>query len=364
MFGAAVMARFDIVGFDPRGVGSSSPVHCLNQRPVVAPAAPDNATETAKIVDSATAVTAACEANSGDVLPYLGTWNVARDLEQIRIALGDDKLTYVGWSYGTLIGALYASLFPTHIRAMVLDGVVDPNLDLRQFDLDQAVAFQRQFNKFFAYCAGRTQCPFHSHGKPRAAFDALMAKLDADPRILSERDAVYGIMTYLSDDNLSGLGAALAAAAKGNGSRLRDAGAMSASFLDGFDAVFCADYAASRDPETYASMAADLAKAAPDFGAPNAYFNFDCVYWPFQSQRVPARVSARGAPPILIISATGDPNTPHAWGKSLAGQLSSSVLLTRDGDGHTSMFRSACVRTAAERYIVKLATPRKGTTCK
>ncbi len=364
-FTPEVMARFDIVGFDPRGVGQSSAVHCLETRPELNHAFPADESDVAEFVHSAKAVAAACQANSGDLLPYVGTESVAADLDRIRAALGDDTLTYVGSSYGTLIGALYAEMFPTHIRAMVLDGPVDPSLDMAEFITGQAIGSQRQLDKFLAGCAAETGCAFHSDGNPGAAFDALMERFAEGPIGGVTAQVAWGAVYWeLTVDDTRRLAADLQAASLGDTTPLEDAaGWMFEPYaLDAYEAVNCADYRAPRTPEGFAEMAADAVRVAPDFGAAVAYGYFDCVYWPYESERDSMRVTAGGAKPILVIAATGDPATPYEWGQSLASQLSSGVLVTRDGDGHTSL-ENWCIAQLAESYLLTLATPEPGTTC-
>ncbi|MBA2757275.1 MAG: alpha/beta fold hydrolase, partial [Chloroflexi bacterium] len=180
-FPAAIRDRFDVVGFDPRGVNSSSAVRCIDNldgRADLDPS-PDDATELQALVDDARAYAEACGSRNDATLSYLSTDAVVDDLEGIRVAIGDEKLTYLGFSYGTLIGALYADRYPGRIRAMVLDGAVDPSLDLEQLRKDQARAFEISLGHFLADCAARTNCPFQGNGRPNKAFDALMAAIDA-----------------------------------------------------------------------------------------------------------------------------------------------------------------------------------------
>lgn len=364
-FTPEVMAKFDIVGFDPRGVGQSSAVQCLETRPKLNPAFPADESDVVEFVDSAKAIAAACQANSGDLLPYVGTESVAADLDRIRAGLGDDALTYVGSSYGTLIGALYAEMFPTHIRAMVLDGPVDPSLDLGEFITGQAIGTQRQLDKFLDNCAAETECAFHSDGNPRAAFDVLMERFAEGPIDGVTAQVAWGAVYWeLAIDDTRRLAGDLKAASLGNATPFEDAAGwmFEPSALDAYEAVNCADYRAPRTPEGFAEMAADAERVAPDFGAAVAYGYFNCVYWPYESERDSRRVTAEGAPRILVLAATGDPATPYEWGESLASQLSSGVLVTRNGDGHTSL-ENWCIAQLAESYLLTLALPEPVTTC-
>ena len=179
-FSPVILDSFDIVGFDPRGVGASTQIRCVDDIVHALPddSTPDNAAELKNLVDEAKAFADGCQRRNADLLPFLDTASVVKDLDRIREALGDEKLTYLGFSYGTLIGAMYASLFPTHVRAMILDGAMDPALGESKLREDQAVAFETAFDHFLADCAKRVACIFHSKGQPGKAFDSLMAAID------------------------------------------------------------------------------------------------------------------------------------------------------------------------------------------
>lgn len=363
-FGAEVIDRFDIVGFDPRGVGASSPVHCLDPRPQLDPPIPENADQTQEFVDYARAVTAACAANSGDILPFMGTENVARDLDRIRAAVGDELLTYVGTSYGTLIGELYADLYPTHIRAMILDGVVDPTLDFERFVVEQSAAAQGQLDAFLASCSADTICHFHTRNTTHS-FRQLMARFARGPIDgVTAFIALYAVYLALVQDDLGMLDQELTLAERGITFPMDQAAGWTddAASLDPYEAVNCVDYATPRTLDAFADIAAEAARVAPDFGAWNTYGYFDCAFWPAPPSRTPHAVTAAGAPPILVLSATGDPATPYQWGVNVAQQLASGVLVTRVGGGHTSR-ANACVRAIAENYLLTLTVPNTGTTC-
>ena len=180
-FGPDLTDRFDIVGFDPRGIGESDAIHCLDERPQLTDAFPEDAAEEQSFIDLAKEVTAACERNSGELLPFVGTDNVARDLNRMRAALGDEKLTYFGFSYGTFIGATYAEMFPNNIRTMVLDGPVDPALDFTEFVKTQSAASQAELDEFLDRCAEASSCAFSPDEEPEEGFDALMDRFDQGP---------------------------------------------------------------------------------------------------------------------------------------------------------------------------------------
>jgi pimeloyl-ACP methyl ester carboxylesterase len=384
IFPEALRRRFDIVGFDPRGVNLSTPVRCQDNLDghVALDRSPDSKAELAALVADATAFAKACEERNSDLLAHLSTIDVARDLEMIRIAIGEPKLTYMGFSYGTLIGALYAQQFPTHIRAMVLDGAIDPALDHAAFRSGQARAFETSLSHFLANCAADRDCYFYHGAQTRSAFDKLMASIDAHPlaaiRVKDRRKLTTGLAwqavagSMYTDAAWPALAAGLELARLGDGSIMllmtdpfngRNKNGSYSNLIDAYTANTCADFAAPRDVAAYTALATRLKRAAPHFAPLLAYNDLSCAFWPVISERTPARVTADGAPPIVVVGTTGDPATPYAWAKSLAAQLSSGVLLTRRGEGHTAFAASGCIDRAVHAYLVDLTAPRNGTAC-
>jgi pimeloyl-ACP methyl ester carboxylesterase len=315
-----------------------------------------------------------CEQASGNILPFVGTVDVARDLDRIRIALGDAKLTFIGHSYGTLLGATYADLFPTHVRAMVLDGAIDPALDTDNYVEEQARSFEAQLGSFFGWCA-EVDCPWHPSGPPTSALLSLIERSQAQST--SSRDAKSAGANALYTALLAGLGAqsswpsladALADAATGDGAA---ATSMSTHYnaggstngADAIEAIDCVDHPVDRNLSHYPALAAELARTAPVFGPLLAWGLVGCATWPALPTRVPAPASDRGAPPILVVGTTGDPVTPYAWAVALARQLSGGVLLTWRGQSHVAYFYSPCVRAADQAYLIDGSLPARGTVC-
>jgi pimeloyl-ACP methyl ester carboxylesterase len=296
--------------------------------------------------------------------------------------VGDAQLTYLGFSYGTLIGSTYAELFPSHIRAMTLDGAVDPALDLEQFRFGQARAFEGALMSFLKDCAARPSCPFHENGRTVKAFDSLMASIDAKPlpalRIDDARPVGPGIAWYAvlaslySRGSWGTLAETLAQAKLGDGSlmlliadpyRGRKPDGSYSNEQDAYTANTCLDFKAPTDVATYTAWAKKLQAIAPHFADLIAYNDLPCAFWPVPAERTPGPVSAKGAPPIEVVGATGDPATPYAWAVSLSKELSSGVLITREGEGHTSYAASSCVQRAVDAYLIDLTVPRNGLTC-
>jgi pimeloyl-ACP methyl ester carboxylesterase len=342
---------------------------------------PDNAAEIAELVADAQALADGCGERNPVVLSHMSTADVARDMDLIRASLGEDKLTYLGFSYGTLIGATYASLFPDHVRAMVLDGPLDPTLSLAKMREDQSKAFDKALDHFLDDCAKRTSCAFHSNGRPAAEFDDLMARIDKSPipSTAMGREAVGPTLAWdavlhslYSSDSWPLLAYALEAANRGDASLLlllsdpyqgRQADGTYSNLIDAYFGVMCLDFPTSGNPKAFTTLATRLVKVAPEFGRMLAYNDLPCAFWPTKAQRIPAAITAKGAPPIVVIGSTGDPATPYAWAVALDRQLASSTLVTREGEGHTSYLSDACVTKAVSPYLLTLKPPKPGLTC-
>ena len=373
------------MGFDPRGVGASTQIRCVDDIVHALPddSTPDNAAELKNLVDEAKAFADGCQRRNADLLPFLDTASVVNDLDRIREALGDDKLTYLGFSYGTLIGAMYASLFPTHVRAMILDGAMDPALGESKLREDQAVAFETAFDHFLADCAKRVACIFHSKGQPGKAFDSLMARSTArslpTPALAGRVNvgptlawaAVRG--SLYTKESWPGLAYSLALAQRGDGSGLlllsdpylgRQADGSYSNVIDAYYAVTCLDWPAPGDVASYTALAAKFAKVAPRFGQLTAYNDVECAFWTPAPVRTPAAIAAPTSPPIVVIGTRFDPATPYKWAVALTKELDTATLITYEGEGHTAFGSSTCVSNAAERYLALLTVPKKGLDCK
>jgi pimeloyl-ACP methyl ester carboxylesterase len=381
-----VLDRFDIVSFDPRGVDRSSPVTCSSgsssttssgssspPQPGIDPVPTTPAARQA-LLSNDRAFAAQCQHYSGAILPFVGTVDAARDLDRIRAALGDTQLTYIGHSYGTLLGATYAELFPTHVRAMVLDGAIDPASTTTAYATEQAVSLESALGSFFTWCAADTGCPWRPAGDPTTALLGLIQ--DARTRPLTAGSGTAG-PAELYDALLAGLesqsswptlAAALAAAEGGNGApavamsdRYETGGSPNAAEAE--QAIDCLDHPVDRNPASYMTLAATIGQSAPVFGPLLAWGLLGCATWPDLPTRSPAPASDPGAPPILVVGTTGDPVTPYAWAVALAGELTGGVLLTWRGASHVASFYSPCVRAASAAYLVSGTLPASGTTC-
>ncbi|MFC7807978.1 alpha/beta hydrolase [Streptomyces olivaceus] len=399
-------ARYDLVSFDPRGVGNSRAVRCSD------PALPDDsevddtpddgADELAALVAFNRDTAAACERNSGDVLPYVGTTQAAQDMDLIRQVLGDEKLHYFGISYGTELGGAYAHLFPERVGRAVLDGVVDPTHDRMAEALAQAGGFQRAFEHFAAWCAERGCALGADAERIVAATVALEEALDDTPLPVSDGgeldgdaliDAVSGAL--YRQDYWPTLRVALEAAADDDGDVLQDlaealgqrggdgdqdaSDAPDASDVpdvsdesdgsneeDAFRAITCDD---SSDRYTAADVRARLPeflRASPLFGPGLAWSALSCAGWPVPGTAHRPEVSAPGAPPVLLVGNTGDPATPYEGAARMAERLGKGVgfELTFEGEGHGAYDSgNGCVREAVDAYLLDGRLPAPGAVC-
>lgn len=374
-----VRDHFDLVAFDPRGVGRTLPVRCATTERLDAffglDPVPDNAREQAAVEKGNKDFVAGCQQRSGRVLPYVSTIVVAQDLERLRIALGDAKLTYLGYSYGTAIGASYLDQFPTHVRAMVLDGALDPSSSWDQLLAGQSRGFDVALGAFLADCQ-KTSCPFRKavSGDLTAAFDRLADKVETQPLSGSGRRTVgpaefnYGVGQALYSKSLwPYLSQGLTEAVQGTGSTLL---ALNDQYLDRTDtgyaniieanyAVNCIDRPWPRTLAPYQRLAEQVAKQYPRFGPAIALSGLACADWPVAAVSTPHRVTAPGSPPVVVLGNTRDPATPHSWAVALAEQLSRGILLTFNGDGHTIYRNSApgCIKDPVNAYLVSLTPP-------
>ena len=385
-FTKPVRERFDIVGFDPRGVAESDPVRCQNDPEtdtwLAADASPDDAAEERRLEELSRAFAQRCGARGGPLLAHMSTKDAARDMDLMRAALGDEQLYYLGKSYGTFLGATYAELFPGRVGRAVLDGAIDPRLSAADIARGQAEGFELALRAFVDDCV-RRDCPL---GKSRDTalrrLDQLLADADRAPlptddpaRKLTQSLAALGILVPLYDrTSWPILRGALEDAVGGDGSTLlalsdlytdrKENGAYETNSNDAIYAVNCLDRPDDASVEEVRRFAGELAKDSPPFGAFIAWSNRPCASWPGKPADRPQAIRAEGARPILVVGTTRDPATPYQWAEGLAEQLASGVLLSYDGDGHTAYAQDDdCVDRAVERYLIDGSPPADGTRC-
>lgn len=383
MMPASLLDRFDVVGFDPPGTGRTAPIVCLGPAGLARYLGSDPDPQTpaglSSMVGELRSFADGCEQRSRAELPYVSTVDAAMDMDLIRKDLGDAKLTYFGFSYGTLLGATYAGLYPTHIRAMVLDGAEDPSLPVLASLDQQSAAIEKNLDDVFSSCEASRSCAWKPGGDPLAAFEALEARVRKSPlkvpgtdRTVGPAELLFGTAAALYSTSTWGyLEQALAQASAGDGTDLlalfdaytgRNPDGTYSNELEANAAINCLD-APAPPIATIEAGAAQARAVAPVFGEQNLYSEIQCAVWPVPATGHPAPIKASGSPPILVVGSTGDPATPYAWAQGLASQLQSGVLLTRTGDGHTAYPASSCVRNYVDAYLTTLALPPPGTRC-
>ncbi|MEU0405510.1 alpha/beta fold hydrolase [Streptomyces sp. NPDC006197] len=431
--GKGVRERFDIVSFDPRGVGGSKPaLTCLTDDRAEdevhgAPLYPRTDAERADALADARATAAACRRASGPLLPHVGTDDAARDMDVLRAALGERRLTYVGWSYGTSLGTSYAEQFPRRVRAMVLDGAVDPSLDWRQRVLGQSTGFRDAVEEYADSCADVVgeACPGTTPEEIRTLVDRLLDRTRREPLPVDGAEegldaaglvSALSLSMYTPEAQWEGLSEALRAADGGDGTKLAalaagdedadgesdeesDAGTSGEPSEDGPTDGEPADGEPTGGEPAKDEPADGEASDVPEDNSDAALIAVDCLdvphprdaqaYWDALAPadeaagvygtsgvtselvckdwpagtRRPHRVHAPGVPPVLVVGTAGDPATPYDEAVSLARQFPGGMLLSFEAPGHTGYGRDACVGEKVEKYLVSLTKVRPGTTC-
>ncbi|WP_409329272.1 alpha/beta hydrolase [Trujillonella humicola] len=381
-----VLGRFDLIGFDPRGVGLTTPVECFTDEQKdqffsdePRPVQPEQLDAVLGLYDE---IAASCAEQYGDALGAFNTVDTARDMDRLRAALGDEQLTFLGYSYGTTLGSTYAELFPEQVRALVLDAAVDPTADAQANAEAGAAGLEAGFDAFAASCTGLISgCPVSDD--PRQYVNDLLGEAAAAPIPSSvpgeTRQATPGIVmtavTAAMYDPASWpqLSQSLRAARDGDAAGLfsladsysqRRADGSYANLFDANLAINCADtpedVTFSRDD--IAALAADWGARFPLFGADSAAALYLCSVWEAPRTPLPER-DAEGSEPIVVIGNAGDPITPIQGSVDMAETLDSGVLVTWEGQGHTAYPRTECVTGAVNAYLIDLAVPQDGLTC-
>lgn len=385
-----VRRSFDIVGFDPRGVGHSEPIVCLEPPKVdellgMDPT-PNDAAEYQAMQQTAADFGKACQQKYPQLLPHVSTVDAAKDMDVLRAVLGDEKLTYLGKSYGTFLGATYAGLYPARVGRLMLDGAIAPDLTNEQLNLGQAVGFETATRAYMQQCVNDGNCPLGNDVETGMAglrellqkLDSEPVRVDGDPRVdqLTEGWASLGLARAMYDESAwDGLTDAMRSATQGDGTQLfemameyadrRNDGSYAGNIMQVISAVNCLDRGSQ--PQDFAAMqklGKDFAQKAPTWGPFMVYGSTTCDHWPVPATEQPEKIAADGAAPIVVIGTTRDPATPYEWAQQLADQLTSGHLITYDGDGHTAYMRSnQCVDGAVDAYFLKGTVPADGLKC-
>ena len=386
---APVREHFDVVGFDPRGVGTSTPlVWCNsdadNDRQRADPQVDYSAEGVEHINNLTKEFVQRCVDKVGkEFLANVGTANVVKDLDAVRVAVGDEKLTYLGYSYGTRIGGAYAEEFPQNVRAMILDGAIDPSADPIEADIRQAAAFQQAFDDYAADCAKDPNCPLGTDpAKAVATYQSMIDPLvekpakTRDPRGLAYSDALVGTILPLYSPTLwPGLTEGLNELKAGHGDKLlqlsdeymnRDPEGHYDNATDVRVAVNCVDEPPITDPAKVVDADRRTREVAPfmSYGEFTGHAPMStCAFWPVPPTSQPHELSVKGLPPILVVSTTNDPATPYQAGVDLAKQLG-GTLVTFDGTQHTVVFQgNKCIDDIAATYLVDVTVPPPDTRC-
>ena len=382
----SVRQMYDIVGFDPRGVGSSTPLDCLSDSDLDAYIAsdptPDDEQEVQELEDGFATYARGCVDKSGPLLEHVSTVEVARDLDLMRQLVGDKKLNYFGASYGTYIGATYAGLFPKKVGRMVLDGAVDPLADPHQVAIDQTAGFQTALDAYLQDCVDEGNCPLGdsvSEGEQR--FIDFFNQVDQDPlptssgRDVTEAQAFLGVivtlyrkdtwqyLTQAMQQAFSGSGDTLLALADFYNNRKAD-GSYTNNSTESNPAVNCLDHPQHVSVQQIEDNEQEFVKASNVFGRVGMWFDYGCSNWPVKSTEKQPDFSAKGAAPIVVVGTTRDPATPYEQAVKLADELDSGVLLSRDGDGHTAYDSgNSCIDDAINGFFVTGTPPPDGKEC-
>jgi pimeloyl-ACP methyl ester carboxylesterase len=385
-FGDQLTRYFDIIGFDPRGVGKSTPLECTDTKQtdelLSADPDPDTPAEVTRLNQLTREYGDGCLRHDGSLARHVSTVEAAKDMDILRAALGEHQLDYLGASYGTFLGATYADLFPTHVRRMVLDGAIDPALSNEQLSLGQARGFQRALDAYLRYCIDKGGCVLGNTVEQGAErLRQLLEQIDQHPlptrsgRELTEGLASYGVILplYLKAYWPLLTIALNEAINQGTGDRLlalsdqytsRGPNGYTDNSTAALYAVNCLDHDDYLSSSKVPSKFDEFQKASPTFGRWFAYGLSTCASWPVRSGHRTTALHAAGAPPIVVVGTTRDPATPYEWAKALASQLDSGVLVSRDGDGHTGFHQgNQCVDNAVEGYLIAGKVPRDGLSC-
>ncbi|MGP9490499.1 alpha/beta hydrolase [Glutamicibacter sp. AOP33-2CA-4] len=386
IFSNDLQREFNTIGFDPRGVGKSSPVKCqtdeqtdLSRQQNLRAWVPEDREE---IIKQTREYSKECAQNTGDLLGHVDTVSAAKDLDIIRAVLGDEKLDYLGFSYGTFLGATYAELFPQRVGGFVLDGAMDPAVSSAEVNRAQAVGFEREIDAWLESCLKSEACPFDGTlEEAKVQLQLFFAQIENEPLVSSDGrtvpiiDFINGFIVPLYDNSSWPiLATAMREAMEGDvdqvllfadlaSDRSQD-GTYTSNSSDAFVAINCLNRPMDADPATMQTEAEELMRVAPTLGKYLSYGAITCNEWEHDATGLPAELQAQGSGEILVVGTTGDPATPYEWSQSLASQLSSATLLTFEGHGHTAYGRSNdCVTEAVDAYLIEGKAPEDDTVC-
>jgi pimeloyl-ACP methyl ester carboxylesterase len=384
IYDPALLDRFDIVGWDPRGTGVSSPaIDCIDDfDPYVAEIdiTPETDAERNTYLARSQEFAELCVSGNDGFLTLVGTNNTARDMDWLRRALGEETISYFGFSYGSELGATWATLFPDTVRAAVLDGAADPNADDLESSKQQLRGFETSLSTFLAQCSSRSSCAFHNGGDAEGAFDALALALDADPvpTVAGRPEANLAVMingviqAMYSQSYWPRLEDALAAAADGDGSGLlalhdsyfqRRADGTYGNQLEAFQVISCMDTDERRSVDDENKVIDELRAIAPRLVPEGSVGSYFCTFLPTAGDPR-ADITGAGAGPIVVIGTTGDAATPLESTRAMAATLEDGRLVVVEAEQHTGYGVNRCVVDVVNDYLIDLVPPDDGTECR
>ncbi|MCS5735507.1 alpha/beta hydrolase [Herbiconiux daphne] len=383
----SLQSSYDLIGYDPRGTGHSDAVHCLTdaERDAylydIIPGERGSQEWIDAYTKAAKDFADKCAENTGPLLEFIDTDSTTHDLDMLRSVVGDPKLNYLGYSYGTFLGAAYAENFPDKVGRMVLDGAEDPASSGFDISISQAAGFENALKNYLTACVNGSDCWFDgSADDALTRIQQLLAQVDQSPirasdgRELGSSNLLTAIFYPLyNEGNWPYLDDLFSSVEDGQADfafQLADAynsrnsdGTYADNLIESFNAISCADYPATTDPAVIAKQNADLIAASPTVGPYWTYGDIACAQWPYPSKRVPAPVTAAGSDPILVVGTTGDPATPYKWAQALAAQLENGHLVTFEGEGHTAYNSSNCVADVVDAYFLDGTVPSSDPDC-
>ena len=384
IFDRPLLDRFDIIGWDPRGTGESDPpIDCIDDYDryfTEIDSTPESDAEREALVEIAQGFARECIDNNRDIIEHVGTNNSARDIDTIRRALGEDQISYFGFSYAGELGAVWVTLFPDTVRAAVFDGASDPEADALESSLQQAAGFEASLDTFLSRCSVDDDCAFHNNGDAEAAFDALLDELDDEPvpgesgRPPVNRDVAITavIQAMYSDTYWPALERSLAAAQFGDGAGLlelhdsyyrRSSDGSYGNLLEAFQVISCADTAERLTVEQADAQAALFSEVAPHLSPEGSVGGYFCTFFP-ESTDPRITITGAGAGPILVIGTTGDPATPFESSARMANALEDGRLVIVEADQHTGYGVNRCVIDVVNDYLIELTVPADETECR
>lgn len=378
LFSQDVKDQFDIIGWDPRGAGESTKVKCSNSLDFLfddVDYTPDNQQEIAKLKKENKLFSQRCEKSDAELLPFLDTDSSVKDMDSIRKALGEKQINFLGFSYGSVLGQIYASKYPKNFRTMVIDGVVDVGADPVEISKEQTVGFEDSLNSFFEWCQ-QNGCKFSKNQNSKKVFQSIMADVDKtavvstiDPTVKlgpAQLDIAASYFLYSGTTGWQNLDTALVSLQAGNPDNLLDGfnsyvGRSAGGNYDGsyssFLTIGCADGRIG-NVDQMIKFSDEIKEEAPIFGQSGILLGLPCATWPKAKKAKAIDVNATGSAPIVVIGTTGDPSTPVQWARNAAMQLKTGVYIERRGEGHTAYKQgNACIDALVDKYFLTAIEP-------